>query len=727
MIKHIGWIAALLGLCLQLAAPGRAQEETDGVWPREISMPKGVVVIYQPQPEKLDGNQLKARAAVSVELKKSTEPVFGAVWFDARLETDRAERTATIADVSVIRVRFPEQDDAKAQQLIALLEKEIPKWQLPISMDRLLATLELADQRAATAQQINTDPPKILFVPEPAVLISLDGEPRLQPEEGSKLMRVINTPYTILLESSQKTYYLYADVDTWYAAGDIQGEWKVTKKVPAEVAARAPKAESESAEPEADDAGEPGPSPKVIVVTEPTELISSNGKPEYTPISGTDLLYMSNTDSDVLLLIKNQEHYVLLAGRWYASAKLDGPWRYVPGEKLPPDFAKIPEEAEMGTVLYAVPGTDIAKEAVLDTQIPQTAAVDRKKAKLTVEYDGDPKFETIKSTKMKYAVNTATPVIRVSSKYYACDQAVWFVADKPKGPWQVATSVPDEIYAIPADSPIYHVTFVRIYYATDDVVYVGYTPGYTNPYVYNTTIVYGTGYWYPGWYGRWYYPRPATWGFHVRWNPWTGWHFGLSYSYGPFRFTIGGGGWYRGGWWGPGRYRGYRHGYRHGYRRGHHAGYRAGYRAGRRNAAQKNLYRSQRNQSRIAASSASPGRRAKANTAKRRDNNVFTDRDGNVHRKTDQGWEKRTKEGWQSQPGQRDKPSQADRDQRAQRDRSTRPDSGASVSRNNRELERSQRARQQGDKRARSYNKSRGKGHSGGGRGGGRSGGGRRR
>jgi hypothetical protein len=438
MIKHIGWIAALLGLCLQLAAPGRAQEETDGVWPREISMPKGVVVIYQPQPEKLDGNQLKARAAVSVELKKSTEPVFGAVWFDARLETDRAERTATIADVSVIRVRFPEQDDAKAQQLIALLEKEIPKWQLPISMDRLLATLELADQRAATAQQINTDPPKILFVPEPAVLISLDGEPRLQPEEGSKLMRVINTPYTILLESSQKTYYLYADVDTWYAAGDIQGEWKVTKKVPAEVAARAPKAESESAEPEADDAGEPGPSPKVIVVTEPTELISSNGKPEYTPISGTDLLYMSNTDSDVLLLIKNQEHYVLLAGRWYASAKLDGPWRYVPGEKLPPDFAKIPEEAEMGTVLYAVPGTDIAKEAVLDTQIPQTAAVDRKKAKLTVEYDGDPKFETIKSTKMKYAVNTATPVIRVSSKYYACDQAVWFVADKPKGPWQVA-------------------------------------------------------------------------------------------------------------------------------------------------------------------------------------------------------------------------------------------------------------------------------------------------
>ena len=67
---------------------------------------------------------------------------------------------------------------------------------------------------------------------------------------------------------------------------------------------------------------------------------------------------MSNTDSDVLLHIGSQQYYVLLAGRWYAGAKLEGPWGYVPGDKLPPDFAKIPEDSEMGTVLYAVPGTD---------------------------------------------------------------------------------------------------------------------------------------------------------------------------------------------------------------------------------------------------------------------------------------------------------------------------------------------------------------------------------
>jgi hypothetical protein len=706
MIQRIGLTIAFLWACLLSSVLAWAQEDLVDSWPREISVPQGVVVIYQPQPEKLEGNQLKARAAVSVELKGTNEPVFGSVWFEARMDTDRAERTATITDVSVTQVRFPEQDDAKVKKLSALLEKEIPKWQLPISMDRLLTTLDLVEKRSEARSQIKTDPPKILFVSEPAVLISLDGEPHLQQEEDSKLMRVINTAFTILLVPSEKIYYLYADVDTWYAANDIQGDWTLTQKVPAEVAARAPKVESEpSKSGQEEDAGKPGPAPKVIVATQPTELISSNGKPEYTPISGTDLLYMSNTDSDVLIHIVSQQHYVLLAGRWYVSMEMEGPWRYVPGEKLPPDFAKIPEDAEIGTVLYAVPGSNVAKEAVLDTQIPQTATVDRNKAKLTVEYDGDPKFEKIKGTQMKYAVNTATPVTNVKDKYYACDQAVWFVADKATGPWQVATSVPDEIYTLTPESPIYHVTFVRIYYYTEDVVYVGYTPGYTSTYVYHTTIVYGTGYWYPYWYGRWYYPRPATWGFHVRWNPWTGWRFGFSYSYGPFRFTIGGGSWYRGGWWGPGRYRGYRRGYRHGYRKGRNAGYRAGYRAGRRNAAQQNLYRTQRNQARTTAPPATAGNRAKAGAASKRANNVFADRDGNVHRKTDQGWEKRTREGWQSE-----------KSQRRQTQRPSEKASGDRDSSRNKQLERSNRSRQRGEQRARSHNRSRGR--SGGGRGG---------
>jgi hypothetical protein len=137
----------------------------------------------------------------------------------------------------------------------------------------------------------------------------------------------------------------------------------------------------------------------------------------------------------------------------------------------------------MGTVLYAVPGTDTAKEAVLDAQIPQTASINRSKANLTVKYDGPPKFEKISSTSLSYAVNTATPVIKVITKeFYAVDNTVWFLANSATVPWTIATKVPEIIYTIPPDSPLYNITFVKIYKVEPEIIYVGYTPGYTHTY-----------------------------------------------------------------------------------------------------------------------------------------------------------------------------------------------------------------------------------------------------
>jgi hypothetical protein len=541
-------------------------------------------------------------------------------------------------------------------------------------------------------------------------------------------MRVINTPYTILYEPATKHYYLNADEKRWYSTEDIKGDWHLVMTVPDEVASLAPKAEDdEKAEDKIDSDITPGSIPKIIVETEPAELISATGDPEFTPIDNTDLLYVSNTDSDVLKSIKDQNYYVLLSGRWYASSNLKGPWKYVPGEDLPEDFSSIPEDSEMGTVLFAVPGTDVAEEAVLDAQIPQTAAVDRKKAKLSVEYDGDPEFETIEGlgagSNLSYAINTETPIIQVKNKYYACDDAVWFVSDKAKGSWKVAASVPDVIYTIPPESSLYHVTFVRIYKVTDDEIYIGYTPGYTGTYVYHTTIVYGTGYYWPGWYGYRYYPRRSTWGYHVRWNPRTGFRFGLSYSSGPFTFTIGGGGWYRGGWWGPGRYRGYNRGYRHGRR----AGYRSGYRAGQRKAAQNNVYRSQSNKTRMSKQADSASNRAKGSAASKRANNVFADKDGNIHRKSDKGWEQRTSDGWKSDSGDPKSKEARSKDagtkQKPSQTSKQKPSGHSAKQSSGKSLEKSSQARQRGAQRSSGSMSSRG----GGARGGGMRGGGGRR
>ncbi len=623
-----------------------AEELSGEGWPREIGITNGTVVIYQPQPESLQGNQLTGRMAVSVESSQSTAPVFGAMWFAATLQTDRDNRTANISDLNVTDVRFPDVSADKQAQLVSELEAQIEGRSLLISLDRLLTSLDIAEDRAEASQRLSMTPPVVLLMDEPAILVTIDGQPELSKVEGSGIERVINTPFTIL--RSDGRYYLFADTDVWYSANDLQGEWQLASQVPSDVAALAPEIPPEEQGADQQQDLEPGPAPKVIIATQPTELIVSDGKAEYAPIEGTSLLYMSNTDSDVLMDITSQYHYILLSGRWYRSQSLDGPWQHVASDSVPNDFLKIPEDSEQSTVLYAVAGTDESREAVVDAQIPQTASIDRN-ATLSVTYDGEPVFEPIQGTDMSYAANTETAVIKIGSTYYALDEAVWFVGQGANGPWAVATSIPDTIYTIPPESPVYYVTFVRIYGSTDDLVYTGYTQGYTNTYVYNTTIVYGTGYYYPSWHRRYYYPRYSSWGFHVRYNPWTGWNLGFSYGWGPFRFTIGGGGWYRGGWWGPGRYSGYRRGSRHGDRRGAYAGYRAGQGA----SARQNLYRNQANANRAVATQQRPSAAQNpARVASNRSNNVYADQNGNVHRRNEAGWESRTRDGWQSTPSQ---------------------------------------------------------------------------
>ncbi|MCP4767169.1 MAG: hypothetical protein GY875_12945 [Gammaproteobacteria bacterium] len=169
-----------------------AQEVEENAWPQEIQAKDYLVVIYQPQPERLDGDRLYGRAAVAVEAADKSEPVFGAIWFDARLVTDLDERTAVFADIKITRVRFPNEDKGKGEKLAALLETELTGNRLPINLDNLAATLETIEQREQAAENLNVTPPQILFVTEPAVLISIDGEPQIRDEEG--ISRVINTP-----------------------------------------------------------------------------------------------------------------------------------------------------------------------------------------------------------------------------------------------------------------------------------------------------------------------------------------------------------------------------------------------------------------------------------------------------------------------------------------------------------------------------------------------------
>jgi len=655
----------------------RANFEEGPDWPKKVEAAGASITMYQPQIDSWKGNTFEARAALSVVPRAGAEPIFGAIWMSGRFQTDKERRVVTFSDVKVPRVRFADASEEMQQKLIDVLEKELEGWSHESDLDVLLPSLELAERDPLKKAQLKHDPPKIIVKHSPAVLILVDGEPKMEKIKGSKLERVVNTPYVLLKDHGK--YYLASD-DMWFMAKNLKGPWSKTEKLPKEVAEidrQIKEQKAEEAQEEADTVPEAKLDPRIpeiVVSTVPAELIFIDGETKLEPVEGNNILAVSNTDSDVIFDIETQNFFVLLSGRWYRSRDLDrGPWEWAPNDELPEAFEKIPADSDVGYLRANVAGTDESRDALLEQSIPQTATVKRDAPAEDVKYDGEPKFKDIEGTPMRYAVNTPSAVILAEGAYYWCDEGVWFVSSKPTGPWKVCDTVPDVIYTIPPSNPHYNVTYVKVYDKTPDVVYVGYTPGYTGSYVSHSCVVYGTGYHYSPWYSPYhYYPRPATWGFHVRWNPWYGWSFGLSYSNGPFHFTFGFGGWgggFHGGWWGPGFYRpypmppgiGFRAGFRRGYWHGRWASGRPVHYPGRPRAT-PNLYRRPRNQARIAATRDRMARQ-RPGVARDRKNNVYTDRSGNVYRRRDNGsWEKRDGGRWTSTKGV---PSS--------RDRSTRP------------------------------------------------------
>ncbi|MEJ2049545.1 MAG: hypothetical protein P8Y60_06845 [Calditrichota bacterium] len=659
-----------------IAFPLKAQNgtgEPELAWPREITTDNERIIIYQPQMESFQGDVLEARAAFSVTTGQNNSPVFGAVWLKSLVEIDRENRLVTPLTLEVINAKFPSGEKVDIEKFNNLLKNELPKWNLVISLDDFLAALSVVEENQKIVDQsFNNEPPEIIFATSPTVLVMIDGNPRLSSIEKTDLDYVINTPYSIFYDKKTGDYYLKGG-EIWYRSADVLGKWENIDSPSSAVISLIKQTDQDNPPeplPEVNDSL-PTVVPDIMVRTHPAELIQTDGEPVYSPIEGTALLYLQNSENDVIMDIQSQKYYVLLAGRWYASPSLSaGPWTFVPFDQLPEDFPEIPANSDVADVRTSIPGTEEAREAVLENQIPQTAEIDRNESKLKVDYDGEPKFIPIDGTNMAYAVNTDKSVIQIDNRFYCCDQAVWFESVNPHGPWEVSVSIPADVKSIPPESPVYHVKYVEIYHYTPSVVYVGYTPGYTHSYRYGPVVVYGTGWHYPPWYGHYYYPKPVTYGFGVHYNFYTGWGFSYGVSYG--WMYIGIGTWrppYYG-WWGPaGYYPGYRHGYHRGYHHGYRAGARAGYRAGSQNVPYRNIYRNQSARVRSTADKR-PRAQQSARTGKTTvpGNNVFTDRNGNIYQKNDKGWQKRENGRWddvqKATPDKKQPPSSSGKDQK---------------------------------------------------------------
>ena len=532
--------------------PKLPSEET---WPRLFTSGNDKFNVYQPQIDSWEGNQVHLYAAVELRSGKDSPARYGVVFFQARAEVDKVNRLVTLDQAKVTEVKFPAAHEKEAK-LTGILEKRLPSVTKTISLDRLEAELD-QNAEAIKGVDVKNDPPKIIVATKPSVQVLIDGSPQLREVQGTKLQRVINTRSIILFEEDKKLYFLRVE-DWWLQSKELVGPWSYAKKLPDDMKkaeefivshnqAQDPEGTENKQQPSLKESGKKSNIPDVIVLYGPGELIEIKGEPKFSPISGTGVEYVSNTTGNLFRL--SSEYYVLIAGRWFKAASLQGPWTFVDAQAMPPDFAKIPIDSPKSTILASVPGTPQSKEALIANSIPQTATITRSEAKVTVQYDGDAKFEPIEGTPLRRAVNTSAAVIEVSgASYYCVEAGVWFKGPSPQGPWTVADSVPGEIYDIPPSSAIYYVTYVKVYGSTPDLVYVGYTPGYYGTVVSSstTTVVYGTGWYYPPyigptvWYG-WPYTYGVGAGFTYTTDSGWSFSFGVGYGYYPWYYP----------WWGP--------------------------------------------------------------------------------------------------------------------------------------------------------------------------------
>lgn len=520
-----------------------AHKEDFYFWPKTYSDGDGTILtLYQPQiTEWAKFRKLRARAAIAYKTTFDVKPLIGTMVLNAKTAVNVKSRQVKATEIKIQSLKFSGLGSQKIDTIKESMREIFPSKGMILSLDRMVANFKR--KMTVKTAKVKSDPPPIFVSKDPAILIIFNGKPIWSPIKDNKLQFAVNTNWDLFWDKTGNTYYL-RNFDGWMSAAELTGPWQAGPILP-EAFKQLPNGDNWK-EVKANIPGRklsPEASPKVYVSYKPSELIMLVGEPVLQVINNTSLMWVTNTNSDLFFSVDDKHFYYLVSGRWFRSSELRNGARWeFSTPRLPEDFKEIPINNPRARVRASVPGTPEAESAIILAQIPQKAEVEKGKLKPVVAYIGEPQFKTIEGTQMAYAINTASDVIRLNNVFYLCQNAVWFTATNPKGPWQLATQIPGDIYKIPPSSPKHHTTHVYIYDQGPNTVTYGYTAGYSNVYVSYGVVVYGSGWYYPPYwyYDPFYYPYPYyyhypySYGGSSFYNPHTGTYGNAGWAYGPY-------------------------------------------------------------------------------------------------------------------------------------------------------------------------------------------------
>ncbi len=446
-----------------------------------------------------------------------TGPVAGQQWVGAlhvRVNTEvrLEDHVVVLSNPEVFEINFS--DEQTPAQVIEFARDSLRQQQQEVTLDEVILSLaeDFEPPRDASSSGFNRNPPRIVVSETPARLMLIDQRPVRAPITGTSLEQVVNTDWNLFYDTQGRSWYVINE-GVWQTESLLaSGNWPTTDRLPEDFL-RLPNGQRWQAVREALPPRTGGTKPPALIVSlEPTELVLIDGAPRLQAIPGADgLMEVANSASDLFQL--DGRWYFLAAGRWFSSTSLKDGW--APVDELPGAFAKIPQDHGRAAVRASVPGTMEAALAFIAATLPQEKTVPAGSAPAQdVVYVGAPRFEPIAGTAVERAVNTPFAVIRHNNAYYLNYEAAWYRSDSPSGPWQATPVVPDAIYGIPPNDPLYYVTFVRPAgnQPLADEARFTYTEGYNGMYTIGSTAVRGTGWAYQPWIS---YPggSPVYWGY----------------------------------------------------------------------------------------------------------------------------------------------------------------------------------------------------------------------
>ena len=311
-------ITTPLGLFLILLLSAVLSPAQDQGWPRQMTKPGGTIILYQPQVDDWKNyQQVDARMAFSVTPTGGKSHV-GIVTVQLESATNMDDHTVFLSHPQITSVTFPSLDPATATQMEQLVRTFLnPAATMTISLDRLVASVKKT--KAPPLAGVKNDPPTIFISMRPAILLLVNGAPVMAPIANSNLQFIVNANWPVFTEQGGSTYYLF-DGKGWLLCNSLQGTWTPTNQLPkqmSKVLANPNFADLKSFIPAPP--GSAATFPMVYYSATPAEIVVFSGRPQWTPIPGTQLSYASNTESTVLKYTPTEAFYYLTSGRWFTT------------------------------------------------------------------------------------------------------------------------------------------------------------------------------------------------------------------------------------------------------------------------------------------------------------------------------------------------------------------------------------------------------------------------